>query len=133
MKQPESQANRPDSRALGRLAESYAVDALRKRGYRIVETNVRFRVGEIDIVAEDGKTLVFVEVRARRSNLYGTAAETVGKTKQQRVWRAVETYLQERDVDPRRPSRIDVVAIQLDRNGRPAELEVIENAFGDVG
>lgn len=128
-----SQTNRPDPRALGRFAEQYAVDALRKRGYRIVETNVRYRVGEIDVVAEDGKTLVFVEVRARRSNLYGTPAETVGMKKQQRVWRAVETYLQERKVDPARPCRIDVVAIQLDQTGQPAELEVIQDAFGDIG
>jgi putative endonuclease len=122
-------AERPDPRALGQVAERYAVEHLRKLGYRILATNVRYKVGEIDVVAEQGATLVFVEVRARRSGAYGTAAETVGAKKQLRVWRAAETYLQEQNVDPSRPCRIDVVAIQLDRAGRPAELEVIEDAF----
>lgn len=121
--------NRLDARATGRDAEQYAAEHLRRLGYRVIATNVRYKVGEIDIVAEEGPVLVFVEVRARQASGYGTAAETVGTRKQRRLLRAVETYLQEQNVDPARACRIDVVAIRLDLAGRPAELEVIPNAF----
>jgi putative endonuclease len=104
---------------------------LRRQGYRIVEANVRFPVGEIDLVAEDGATLVFVEVRARKPGRFGTAVETIGAGKQRRVRRAVETYLQERAVAVARPCRIDVVAIDLDGAGRPTRAELIRNAFGE--
>lgn len=124
-----SEKKRSDPRSTGQNAERYAAEHLRRVGYRIIATNVRYRVGEIDVVAEHSGTLVFVEVRARRAGPFGTAAETVGSQKQSRVLRAVETYLQEKGFDPARPCRIDVVAIQLDRFGQPAELEIIENAF----
>src|SRR5579863_6002152 len=97
---------RPDPRTTGRRAEEHAAEYLRRRGYTIVAANVRYKVGEIDLVAEQGQTLVFVEVRARRESAYGTAAETVNARKQARVWRAVETYLQEQQIDPSRPCRI---------------------------
>lgn len=120
-----------DPRSTGQNAERHAAEQLRRAGYRIITTNVRYRVGEIDLVAEKDGTLVFVEVRARQAGPFGTAAETVGTQKQRRILRAVETYLQENGDDPSRPCRIDVVAIQLDRSGRPVELEIIENAFSD--
>lgn len=127
------EANRPDPRSSGQVAEQYAAAHLKRLGYRILAANVRYRVGEIDLVAEQGNTLVFVEVRARRASGFGSAAESVGTRKQLRVWRAVETYLQQQNVDPTRPCRIDVVAIHLDQTGRPVELEQIENAFSGPG
>lgn|SRR5579875_1265152 len=113
----------------GREAEEFAAIYLRAHGYRIRETNVRFRGGEIDIVAEDGATLAFVEVRARRPSVYGGPEESIGTLKQQRMHRAAEEYLARHHADADRPSRIDVVAIELDRDGRPASVDLIRNAL----
>jgi putative endonuclease len=121
----------PDARSTGRDAEAHAAAFLRRQGFHIVETNVRYPVGEIDIVADDAGVLVFVEVRARRPGPYGTAAETVDRRKRARILRAAETYLQQRAVDPGRACRIDVVAIRLDARGKPAATELIRNAFGE--
>jgi putative endonuclease len=121
-----------NGREIGQAAERYAAEALRRLGYRILETNVRYAVGEIDLVADDGQGLVFVEVRARRPGRYGGAIETLTAKKRHRVYLAVERYLQERQVPPSRPIRIDVVAIDLDAAGRPVRHEVIANAFGET-
>jgi putative endonuclease len=120
-----------DRRQIGRQAEQYAAELLRRRGYRILETNVRYRFGELDLIAEDGASLVFVEVRARKPGRYGRAIETLTRAKRRRVYLGVERYLQERRVDPSRPVRIDVVAIDLDGAGRPTRAEVIPDAFGE--
>src|SRR5712692_4071286 len=125
-------SSNPDSRQIGQDAEKYAAALLRRRGYRILEENVRFRGGELDLVAEDGETLVFVEVRARRPGNLGVAEETLGVRKRRRIHLAIELYLQQRDVDPRRPLRIDVVAIRLDTSGKPVAAELITNAFGEM-
>lgn len=127
---PTPEPNRPNSYVSGQVAERFAADHLRRLGYKILETNVRVPGGELDIVAEQKGTLVFVEVRARRVSQFGTAVETVGFSKRRRVAQAAQGYLQARAVDPARPSRIDVVAIQLDRTGRPTGVDVITNAFG---
>ncbi len=121
-----------DPRKSGEEAERFAADLLRRRGYRVVDKNVRFRFGEIDLVADDGESLVFVEVRARRPGPFGGAIETLTLAKRRRVYRAVERYLQDRNVDPNRPVRIDVVAIELDAAGKPRHAEVVTNAFGET-
>ena len=113
----------------GQVAEQFAAEYLRQQGYQILATNVRFKGGEIDIVAEDHETLVFVEVRARRPSVYGTAEESIGAQKRRRIYRAVESYLQRHEAESARPSRIDVVAIQLDRQGRPTKLDLIKSAL----
>jgi putative endonuclease len=120
-----------DRRQIGRDAERFAAELLRRRGFRILETNVRYRFGELDLIAEDGAALVFVEVRARKPGRYGSAIETLTRAKRRRVCLAVERYLHERQVDPSRPLRIDVVAIDLDAAGRPTRAEVIPDAFGE--
>lgn len=121
---------RPVPQQRGRDAERFAVDFLRRLGYRILETNVRFVGGELDLIAEDDGVLVFVEVRARGSSLFGTAEESIGAQKRRRIVLAAETYLQRHEEAAARPSRIDVVAIRLDRSGRPRSAELIRNAFG---
>ena len=120
-----------DSRATGQAGEKYAAEYLRTHGYRVLATNVRYRLGEIDLVADDGGTLVFVEVRARKPGRFGTAVETLTRTKRARVVRAVELYLTTQNVPPTRPIRIDVVAITLDANGEPKDAELIRDAFGE--
>jgi putative endonuclease len=122
----------PNPRRIGRDAEKRAADFLLRRGYRILETNVRFTVGELDIIAEDGPTLVFVEVRARRSSRFGTPEESLTSGKRRRVFRAVELYLQTRHLKEDRPMRIDVVAIDLQPSGAVTRIELIQDAFGET-
>jgi putative endonuclease len=96
---------------------------LRRRGYRIVERNFRCRAGEIDLIARDGDTLVFVEVRARASARFGAAIENVTVAKQRQVARVARWYLAQcREVAPP-PCRFDVVGITGD------EVEHIRDAF----
>ena len=126
-----SDSQSPDSRRIGQDAEKQAAGFLRRRGYRILETNVRFAIGELDIVAEDGPTLVFVEVRARRSSRFGTPEDSLTSAKRRRVFHAVELYLQTRKLKEDRPMRIDVVAIDLQPTGSATRIELIQDAFGE--
>lgn len=79
--------------ATGSAAERAAADFLRKRGYHVLERNFRCRGGEIDLIALDGGTLVFVEVKARRTLSRGTPVEAVTAIKQARVRKAAQSYL----------------------------------------
>ena len=97
--------------ATGRRGEDLAAEHLRAKGYRIVERNYRCKLGEIDIVARDGDTLVFVEVRRRKTTRYGTALETVSPTKQRKVARVAQVYLTHTKADE---VRFDVVGITAD-------------------
>ena len=96
--------------ALGKLGESLAVEELERRGYAIVARRYRTRHGEIDIVAEDGDTLVFVEVKARANGECGLAAEGVTRWKQLQLASMAAEYLARHDITDR-PCRFDVVAI----------------------
>ena len=95
---------------LGRIGEELAVEELGRRGYAIVERRYRTRCGEIDIVAEDDGTLVFVEVKARATGEFGTAAEAVTRRKQLKLVSMAIDYLARARVK-NRPCRFDVVAI----------------------
>ena len=97
-----------------------------RRGYRIVARRYRVRGGEIDLVARDGATLVFVEVKARESHEFGAAAEAVTPTKQMRLTRLAGEYLVRHRLQDC-PCRFDVVAIHFD--GGAPEIEVMQNAF----
>lgn len=116
-------------RALGRAGESLAADELLRRGYRIVERNWRCAIGEIDIVAEQNDEWVFVEVRTRRGDAHGTPEESITPSKQIKLIELAQTYLQEHD-DEDRDWRIDVVAVELSKQGRLMRVDVIENAVG---
>ena len=100
----------PSKRATGARYEETAVDFLRQMGYEILERNYRDRLGEIDIVAEEGGYLVFVEVKYRRDMRSGDPAEAVTPRKQQHIRRTAQYYLYSHrcgDV----PCRFDVVSI----------------------
>jgi len=112
---------------MGKRGESLACRELRRRGYAIVATRFRTRLGELDIVARDGPTLVFVEVKARSSGRYGSPAEAVTWQKQARLCAMAADYLHRHRLDGV-PCRFDVVAVRLDR-GQPPRIEVIANAF----
>ena len=111
--------------AQGAAAEDLACRYLEARGLSLVTRNFRCRVGELDLIMLDADQLVFVEVRSRRHSRYGTPAESVTRTKQQRLLRAAAFYLQRQHLDL--PCRFDVVAI-LQAEGTP-QMEWIRDAF----
>jgi putative endonuclease len=114
----------------GQRGETVAAEVLTRRGYRIVERNCRSRWGELDVIAYDGETLVFVEVKARRDARFGDLAYAVDRRKQVRLIRLAERYLVRRRLgEP--PCRFDVVLID-ERPARAPQVEVIINAF-DAG
>jgi putative endonuclease len=97
---------------LGILGENLAVQELTRRGYAILERRYRTRYGEIDIVAEEEGTIVFVEVKAREDMTFGTAAEQVTRDKQRKIASRAVEYLARKHVTDR-PCRFDVVAIDF--------------------
>ena len=114
-------------RQLGDAGEELAVRALQARGLIIVARNYRCTAGEMDVIARDGDALVFVEVKTRRGDQFGTAAEAVNARKQQKLIDVAETYLQAQQLDDV-DWRIDVVAVEMDARGKLLLVEVIENA-----
>ena len=104
-----------------------AAGALCDLGYAIVATRYRTRYGEIDIIAEDGGTLVFVEVKARRTDQFGSAAESVTASKQRRIIAMASDYLNRANAWER-PCRFDVVAID-GLGTEQATIRVIKDAF----
>lgn len=113
----------------GDLGEKLACDFLKKRGYRIRETNYRCPEGEIDIVATHRDCLVFIEVRTRTGRGFGTPEESITLHKMRKLREMAARYLQAHE--HRGQWRIDVVAVELDARDRPTRIEVIENAVGE--
>jgi putative endonuclease len=116
--------------AFGKTGEDLACCELERRGYAIVARRYRSRGGELDIIARDGPTLVFVEVKARDSHEFGDAAEAVTWQKRRRIVRLASDYVMRHHFTDA-PCRFDVVSIQFD-DGRPV-IEVFQNAFSAVG
>ena len=114
-------------RALGELGERLAGEHLKAKGYRIRERNFRTAAGEIDIVAEAGGVLAFVEVKCRRGSSMGTAAESLSPAKQRRMVEMAEAYGQAREDLPEQ-WRIDLIASDFESDGRLASLVHYENA-----
>lgn len=112
---------------LGRLGERLALEYLQAHGHTLVEANVRRREGEIDLVTLDGDTLVFVEVKLRRSARLGGAIQALTAAKQRRMAALAEAYAADHPELPPR-QRIDLVAIDLAPGGIVANLEHIESA-----
>jgi putative endonuclease len=112
----------PSTKARGDRSEDRAVAELERLGYEIIERNYRCKLGEIDIVARDGDTLVFVEVRSRADGDHGDALETVNGRKQRRIARVAQMY-----IAARRPvfeaCRFDVVGIT------GGDLTLVKDAF----
>jgi len=110
----------------GKLGEQMAAAYLEEAGYRILEQNYRCRFGEIDIIARDGDTIVFVEVKSRRSDKYGLPQLAVGPDKQMRISKISLFYLQTKRLDSYN-ARFDVVAVNLKPEG--CRIELIKDAF----
>jgi len=114
-------------RDTGILGEKLARDFLSKNGYHILETNYRCPAGEVDIIARREDTLVFVEVRTKKSLEFGSPEESITPKKAERLKTVAAHYGQNHDNLPS-SWRIDLIAIQLDRNNRVSRIELIENA-----
>ncbi len=115
-----------ERQALGKTGEDLAVAAIERLGYEVLDRRYRTRHGEIDIVAEDGDTVVFIEVKARATASRGTAAEAVTARKRRRLIAMANDYLCRRRLTSRR-CRFDVVAIDGDGDGR--RLRLYRSAF----
>lgn len=118
---------------LGRRAEDIAERRLRRRGWRVLARNARTRFGEIDLVAIDRETLVFVEVKAGRAGALGGPGRpvlAVGPAKQRRVrglaraWLATQAAL-----PPHRGIRFDAIGVTVDGSGRVSDFEHVRDAF----
>ena len=112
---------------LGRRGEELARRRLSDLGYQIIEANYRASSGEIDLVAERDGAIVFVEVRTKATSAFGSPEDSIDREKQAHMVAAAQEYLQAHDAE-HRDWRIDVVAIELARNGRVLRLDVLENA-----
>ncbi|MFC2020965.1 YraN family protein [Chloroflexota bacterium] len=116
-------------RDTGILGEKLARDFLKKRKYRILETNYRCPHGEIDIIARQKDTLVFVEVRTKTGREFGSPEESITFTKKEHLRATAYHYLQTHDDLPQ-SWRIDFIAVELTPEGKPSRIELIENAVG---
>jgi putative endonuclease len=114
-------------REVGARGEQLAADFLVGQGYVILQRNFRCREGEIDIVAQLGESLVFVEVRTRRGSDFGAPEESISRDKREKLVALAEAFVQTCDIPPA-SWRIDVVAVELAFDNEVARLEHIESA-----
>ncbi|MCB8968943.1 MAG: YraN family protein [Chloroflexota bacterium] len=115
---------------LGAWGEAVAALHLEGKGYRIIQRNWRCVRGEIDLVAQTGETLVFVEVKTRRGRGMGTPEEGVTPHKARKLLELGQHYLYEHDLDEV-DWRIDLIAVELDQHGKLLRCDHIPNAvFG---
>lgn len=116
------------NRRTGRRGEILACQYLQSLGYSILGTNWRSPEGEIDVVARDGEIIVFVEVKARTSSRFGLPEEAITQRKRRRLQQAGLAYLGAHDLLDH-PWRIDVVALELERDGTPRRVEHYPDAI----
>ena len=118
-----------ESRLRGRWGEDQAAEYLRRKGFRVTDVNWKCRFGEIDLIAEDGVYLCFVEVKLRKTAAYGSAAAFVDWRKQQRLRTAAELYLAGRPTGLQ--PRFDVIEIYAPQGLRTARPQIVhlENVF----
>ena len=111
---------------IGKRGETLAISFLKKNGYRIIESNFRCRYGEIDIIAQDGKTVAFIEVKTKTSNRFGSPTQAVDSRKQRQVSKTALAYISQKRLT-NYSARFDVVGINI--KGSNSEIELIKNAF----
>lgn len=111
---------------LGKAGENFAANYLKNLGYKILAQNYNIRSAEIDIIAELGELIVFVEVKTRSNTRRGLPAEAVNLRKQKKIIEAASVFLQD-EIFADRPCRFDVIEIYS--NGAKFKLRHIENAF----
>lgn len=116
----------PMNKQIGRKGEQLALKFLKSRNYEILEQNFRVKQGEIDIIAEYGQKVVFIEVKTRTGTTYGLPQESVTKQKLQRLKKLARIYMSKHDYQ-NKCFRIDIISIQLRKSGEVAQIDHIEN------
>jgi putative endonuclease len=102
-----------NTRELGRLGEEAALRYLQERGYRLIARNFHCPYGELDLIMQQGRQLVFVEVKARTSNRFGQPEDAIGRQKMRRLRQAIGIYLQQ-EAPRYQGMRLDAIAIELE-------------------
>mgnify|MGYP003461624811 FL=1 len=120
-------ANLSPKQQQGQLAEICALGFLQNKGLRLIERNAQYTVGELDIVMHDADTLVFVEVRQRKSNLFGGAAQSIDRRKMKKCALAAQCWLKQNPHFAKMPCRFDAVLLTGTENNW--SIDWIENAF----
>ncbi len=118
-------------RETGAAGEKLACNFLCNNGYTIIQQNYRCRDGEMDIIAQKQETLVFFEVRTKKSFIFGSPEESITDKKREKLKTVAENYGQDHGGLP--PQwRIDLIAIELNCHGKCNRIEIIENAIEDI-
>lgn len=112
---------------LGKIGEKYAVDELKKAGYKILETNFCTKFGEIDIIGRQNDYIVFIEVKTRRTNSFGSAKYSINYKKQKKICKTALCYLKSTK-NFNTKARFDVAVVSMINNEK--KLDIIKNAFG---
>ena len=115
-----------NKRQKGRAGEDLAATFLEQKGYQIIARNYRFDRGEIDLIAMDGKELVFIEVKTRHTGAYGSPEESITPFKEAQLKKVAEGYLFQHQIEEQ-ACRFDVVAFTFE-NGKP-QIRVLQNAI----
>ena len=116
---------------IARIGETFAAEHLKAQGYKILTQNYRYKRGEIDLIAQQEKSIVFVEVKTRRNIKYGLPQHAVTPQKQRQISKIALAYLQSQNLLDT-PCRFDVIAIYLSPQLKLAKLVQIESAFDFV-
>jgi len=119
------------NKALGNYGEALAREYLQAKGYRVLEKNFRNKLGEIDLIVQDGKTICFVEVKTRRSLDQGQPYEAVTSRKIRKLSQMAVFYLKHKYHSLEILSRFDVISIVCDKEGS-ASIHHIKNAFNST-
>jgi len=106
--------NKKNTSEIGSSAETLAANYLADQGLKIIERNFSAKTGEIDLIALDEKTLVFIEVKFRKSARFGQPYETVTHSKQQKIIRTAQTFLQKNKKHTKKACRFDIISILND-------------------
>lgn len=118
-----------DSRKeLGAKGEKLAAKFLKRGGYRIIQSNYRCKLGEIDIIAERDRTIVFVEVRTKQTEEFGPPQYSINAAKRRQISKAALSYIREKNL-VEQSCRFDVIGITFSSKSRKPKIEHIENAF----
>lgn len=113
---------------IGLIGEELAANHIKNEGYNILERNYRTKLGELDIIARDQNIIIFIEVKTRTSNAYGTPSEAVNYKKQQTIRKLSQQYIKHKKLDNSCLGyRFDVIEVKL--AGKKYKIDHMENAF----
>lgn len=116
-------------RAFGEQQEKLAARYLSEQGLQLICMNYQNKLGEIDLIMRTPRELVFVEVRYRRSSIFGSAVESVDRRKQRKLWRTAQCYLKTLHLTNRIPCRFDILGISPGKAGQSLQFDWIQGAF----